>query len=157
MNVVAKKSVTRPATTRSMALPMPPPATQPSVATSGRGMPSSRHASTQQPTAMTAAMRTKSSPLPSPMEKAAPVLYTSDRSMTWGMRVTGCPGTSAPRTHAFVSWSSTTTAAATPPRRARRAAAEPCGFLAVKPAYSAPAATTASWQRQHRPSAPSVR
>ena len=28
MNVVAKKSVTRPAITRSMALPMPPPQTQ---------------------------------------------------------------------------------------------------------------------------------
>ena len=74
MNVVAKKSVTLPATTRSMALPMPPPQMQPSMARSAGGMSLSRQASTQQPAQMTAQMRTKSVPLPSPMEKAAPVL-----------------------------------------------------------------------------------
>ena len=49
------------------------------------------------------------------------------------------------------------TAAAAPPRRARRAAVDSCSFLAAKPTYSALTAATASWQRQQRPSAPSVR
>ena len=44
------------------------------MARSAGGMSLSRQASTQQPAQMTAQMRTKSAPLPSPMEKAAPVL-----------------------------------------------------------------------------------
>ena len=154
MKVVAKKSVTRPATTRSIALPMPPPATQPRVAARDNGSVSSLYAMTAQAQVMTAAMSTNSAPLPSPIENAAPALYTSERSITCGMRVTGEPGVSDARAHTLTSWSSATTRAAAPAKRPRR---RDTGVVLSCAAKRYSCAATASWQRQQRPSAPRVR
>ena len=113
MKAVAKKSVTCPATTRSMRLPMPPPHTAPRAQASGSPIERSRTTQTVQPTQMTAASSTKTQVEPEPMEKAAPVFITSERSSTPGMKGSG-PAASASLAQALVTWSRTAAQAASP-------------------------------------------
>ena len=128
---------------------MPPPATAPSAAATLAGICRSRTTHTAAPAQMTSARMTKTHVEPEPIEKAAPVFMTSDRSSTPGTSGAGPPA-SAVRAQAFETWSSTTASAATPPNAAMRRVPD-TGYSALE------AAATAWLQRQHRPSAPSGR